>query len=585
MNRQGPTTPANVLIVDDDREINEAFARVLLANGYEPTQAHNFDEAMDALEAEVEFDAVLCDVRLPGRSGLELLSAMLSDHAELAVIMTTGIDDADVAATAIAGGAFGYLVKPFPATQLLITLAGALHRRALEGARMRDVRTVERAVAKTQVVRIAMDDLEAAEGDASVTPEEIIERFSLAVALRDEETGQHIERMSRYATVIARAAGYDRLSAQDLRMATALHDVGKIGISDVLLLKPGPLSAEEQASMRRHPQLGFQLLTGSSSNLFRTAADIALSHHEWWDGTGYPRGIEGADIPEEARIAAVADVYDALTSDRIYRPRLSIDEAHAAMDELRGRQFEPRLLDALFASRDEIAQIAVAYPELDVAERIRVLIVDDHSMFAEGVARMLGTRQDIKVVGSVATMAAGIDAAMRYQPDVVLMDFGLPDGDGAIGAQQIKLLVPAAQVLMLTSREDEDAHVAAIAAGCSGFLRKGQTVELLVDAILRSHEGEIVQHDGDLIPLLGLLRPTKRGLGADITAREAEVLRHMATGAVNKQIARTLGVSLNTVRNHSQRILGKLGAHSKLEAVATAVREGIIDYPAATRSA
>ena len=571
----------SVLIVDDDELFCAGLERILVANGYEATQAHSFDEALAALGDEHEFDAALCDVRLPGRSGLELLSAMLADHADLAVVMTSGIDDVDVAATSTSNGAFGYLVKPFPESQLLITLAGALHRRGLELAHEQHLRTVERAVAKTQVVRIAIDDLDAALDDESVTAEETIERFSLAVSLRDEETGRHIERMSRYATVIAGVVGYDRLPMTELRLATALHDVGKIGISDVLLLKPGALTTEETSSMRRHSRLGYQLLSGSSSALFRTAADIALSHHEWWDGNGYPRGLEGEAISEEARMAAVADVYDALTSDRVYRPRLSVDQALGIIDGLKGRQFEPRLCDALVSAGDEIAAIALEYPELDVADRIRILIVEDHVMFAEGVARMLETRPDLRVVGIAGSMAGGIDAAVRYRPDVVLMDFGLPDGDGATGAQQIKLLVPSAQVLMLTSREDEEAHVAAIAAGCSGFVRKGETVDLLVDAILRASEGEIVQPAGDLIPLLSRLKPTHRGLGADITARETEVLRHMAAGSVNKQIARTLGVSLNTVRNHSQRILGKLDAHSKLEAVSTAVREGIIDYPAA----
>ena len=581
--RAGPRP--SVLIVDDDVLYSAGLARLLTADGYDTFEAHSFEAAVKAVEeGPTDLDAVLCDIRLPGRSGIELLSVLLADHADLAVVMTSGIDDADVAATSMANGAFGYLVKPFATSQLLITLAGALHRRGLERARLHHLQTVERAVAATQVVRVALDTIGQGE-DSSVTAEETIERFSLAVSLRDEETGQHIERMSRYAVAIARAAGYDGLPSTELRLATALHDVGKIGVSDVLLLKPGGLSAEEVASMRRHPQLGYQLLSGSSSVLFRTAADIALCHHEWWDGNGYPRGIRGDAIPEEARIAAVADVFDALTSDRVYRPRLSTDEALAIMEELSGRQFQPALFDALVTVQEEMAEIAHDFPEHDVAERIRVLIVDDHAMFAEGVARMIGTRPELKVVGTVGTMEAGIDAAMRYQPDVILMDFGLPDGDGALATQQIKLLVPSAKVLMLTSRDDEEAFVAAIAAGCSGFVRKEDTVERLFDAIMLSSEGEIIQSDGEVMPLLGRLKRTNRGLGSDITPREIEVLRHMATGAVNKRIALLLGVSVNTVRNHVQKILVKLDAHSKLEAVSTAVREGLIDYPSATRSA
>lgn len=576
-----------VLVVDDDTLFSAGLARVLRSDGYDPSEAQSFEAAVGVVEDDGdEVDAVLCDVRLQGRSGIELLSALLSDHQDLAVVMTTGIDDADVAATAMANGAFGYLVKPFQTSQLLITLAGALHRRDLESARRQHLHTVERAVAATQVVRLAIDDIQSVGDDASVSVEDTIDRLSRAVSLRDEETGQHIARMSRYATVIARQVGYEGLSPTDLRLATALHDVGKIAVSDVVLLKPGPLSPEEVAAMRRHPQLGYQLLAGSSSKLLRVAASIALGHHEWWDGSGYPNGVEGEAIPEEARIAAVADVFDALTSDRVYRPGFSVDAAYAEIAELSGRQFEPRLVAALVATREELAAISAEHPEADVAERIRLLVVDDHEMFAEGVARMLGTRPELKVVATVGTMRGGIDAAMRYQPDVVLMDFGLPDGDGVTGTQQIKLLVPGVKVLMLTGRDDQEALVAAMAAGCSGFVRKEETVDTLVEAVLLAFEGEIIQRNSEvIIPLLGRLTPTRRGLGSDLTPREVEVLRHMATGAPNKQIARTLQVSLNTVRNHAQKILVKLEAHSKLEAVSTAVREGLIGYPSSTRTA
>ncbi|MEY2424124.1 MAG: cyclic di-GMP phosphodiesterase, partial [Acidimicrobiaceae bacterium] len=134
--------------------------------------------------------------------------------------------------------------------------------------------------------------------------EEMSERLLRAVSFRDEETGRHIERMSRYAVVLAEAVGYSGMSLEDLRLATALHDVGKIGVPDGILLKPGSLSRDEYASMQRHAHIGHQLLADSNSELLRSAANIALTHHEWWDGTGYPRGLQGDEISEEARIAA-----------------------------------------------------------------------------------------------------------------------------------------------------------------------------------------------------------------------------------------------------------------------------------------
>jgi response regulator RpfG family c-di-GMP phosphodiesterase/DNA-binding CsgD family transcriptional regulator len=386
--------------------------------------------------------------------------------------------------------------------------------------------------------------------------------------------------MSRYAVVLAEAVGFTGLSLEDLRLATALHDVGKIGVPDGILLKPGPLSPDEYTAMQRHAQIGFQLLAGSTSELLQIAADIALLHHEWWDGSGYPRGLQGTEIPEEARIAAVTDVFDALTSNRVYRPSISFDEAIAVMSELRGRQFEPRLLDAFFDSMDEIASIRGAYPDLeDVQERIRVLVVDDHEIFAHSLVRLLGTRPELKVVGTAGTVSEAVSAASAYEPDVILMDFELPDGDGPQATEQIKALTPSVKVIMLTARTDDQALVRAIAAGCSGFVKKEEAVDVLLEAILAAHDGETVAAPKDLVPLLRQLRPTHRGLGADLTPRELEVLGLITAGLVNKEIAQQLGLSLNTVRNHAQNILYKLQAHSKLEAVATAVREGIIGYP------
>jgi DNA-binding NarL/FixJ family response regulator len=183
------------------------------------------------------------------------------------------------------------------------------------------------------------------------------------------------------------------------------------------------------------------------------------------------------------------------------------------------------------------------------------------------------------VIGTAASVSEAVAAALAYEPDVILMDFELPDGDGAQATEQIKALTPTVDVIMLTARTDDDALVRAIAAGCSGFVRKEEPVEALLDAIVAAHEGETITPPSELTPLLRKLRPTHRGLGAELTPRELEILGLIAAGLVNKQIAQRLGLRLNTVRNHVQNVLTKLQAHSRLEAVATAVREDIIDYP------
>jgi putative two-component system response regulator len=562
-----------VLVVDDDDVFRRSIARTLKAHGYSCVEAANAVLARAVLDTEPDLAAVLCDIKMPGPSGIDLLREITADFPDLAVVMTTGVDDPRIADVAFGTGAFGYLIKPFDTNEILISLAGALRRRELEAAQRATVRALEQTISRTRTLGGALEQIGIAE--------DTIERLSRALSLRDEETGRHIERMSRYSAVLAEAVGFSGLSIDDVRLATALHDVGKIGVPDGILLKPGSLSRDEYAAMQRHAQIGYQLLAGSTTELVRIAADIALCHHEWWDGGG----LTGAEIPEEARIAGVTDVFDALTSNRVYRPGLPFDEAISIMTELRGRQFEPRLLDAFLDSMDSIVSLREAFPDQeDTEKRIRVLVVDDHEIFAHSLVRLLGSKPEIRVVGTAGTVSDAIAAALAYEPDVILMDFELPDGDGPTATEQIKSLTPAVHVVMLTARTDDHAMVRAIAAGCSGFVRKEDAVEILLDAIVAANDGEVLTPPEELGPLLRQLRPTKRRLGSDLTARELEVLGLIASGLVNKQIAQRLHLTLNTVRNHVQNTFYKLQAHSKLEAVATAVREGIIDYPGAVAS-
>jgi DNA-binding NarL/FixJ family response regulator len=326
------------------------------------------------------------------------------------------------------------------------------------------------------------------------------------------------------------------------------------------------------------------LLAGSTSPLLEVAARIALGHHEWWDGGGYPRGAQGEEIPLEARIAGVANVFDGLTSDRVYRPAVSVDAAIEAMTGRRGRQFEAGILDAFVGVLDEITAIRRAYPDGDKA-RIRVLLVTDDDRYAQSTVRSLASQPSINVVGRAETAREADKAAVAYDPDVILIDFDLPDTDGALVARAITALIPEAKVVMLTGPADQDALVQAVDAGCAGLVSKTEPAHTLADAIHAAHEGEAIAGIAELPRLLAQLRPTNRGLGSDLGPRELEVLRLLAGGLGNKALAQQLHLSLNTVRNHVQNILYKLGAHSKLEAVATAVREGVIerDFPMAVR--
>jgi PAS domain S-box-containing protein len=182
-------------------------------------------------------------------------------------------------------------------------------------------------------------------GALEIAETEIVRRLSMAVEWRDDDTGQHIDRVSRFSGLLAQRSGLDPDLWEPIRFASPLHDAGKVGIPDGILLKPGRLTTEERAIMQTHAQLGYDLLRGSSSPVLELAATIAWTHHEKFDGSGYPRGIGGADIPIEGRIVAIADVFDALTSDRVYRPAFSLQEATAMMAGDRGTHFDPRLLD------------------------------------------------------------------------------------------------------------------------------------------------------------------------------------------------------------------------------------------------
>ncbi len=454
-------------------------------------------------------------------------------------------------------------------------LANALRRRRLESAHRDQLAGLERSVARLRTMTMVVNDIEA--DPAAVDGHDMIERLSRAVSFRDEETAHHIERVSRYSALVARVLGYPGASIEQVRQATALHDVGKIGIPDVILLKPGPLSQEERLAMQRHAPIGGQLLAGSSE-LLTAAATVAVGHHEWWDGSGYPHGLSGEQIPVLARIAAVADVFDSLTSDRIYRPAIPVEDAIGLMHDLRRRQFDPRILDAFLGALVEAAAIREAYPDRDEEDsRIRVLVVDDHEIFLQSLVRLLSAQPSVKVIGTARTAAESLTAAAAYQPDVVLMDLELPDGDGIAATQRIRVLAPRTKVVMLTGHADRDVFARAVEAGCAGFVNKAEPAEALLETIRAVHDGESLTSGTTLSELLGRLATTGRRAGPDLRPRELEVLALVATGLANIAIAEQLHISLNTVRNHVQSILNKLDAHSRLEAVAIGVRQGIIE--------
>lgn len=348
---------ARILVVDDEEQIRTLLGRILRRGGYmNVSVASSSAEAFKLLAAE-DFDLMLTDMRMPGGSGLELLRGGREKHPSVATLVVTSVDETELADQAMALGAFGYIIKPFKENDVLNSVSSALRRRQLEVVSLESHGVLEEKVrVRTSELWTALQIVEQREEDLKVSREETIERLSIAAELRDDETASHVRRMSRYCGLLSGWAGLDIQRSELIRRASIMHDVGKVGIPDSILLKPGKLTANEYAITQRHAEFGSRILSGSASELLTVAATIALTHHEKCDGSGYPRGLHKDDIPLEGRIAAIADVFDALTTNRVYRKAFGLPDAIRIMKEGRGSHFDPDLLDLFLAHLDEILQ-------------------------------------------------------------------------------------------------------------------------------------------------------------------------------------------------------------------------------------
>ena len=352
-----------VLIVDDDDALRAWAERVVRERGYCCDSAADAGQAR-ALLAGDGCELALLDVNMPGESGIELLAHIRSDQPDAAVVMVTGEDDVQLAMTAIEHGAFGYLVKPVGAGELLINVANALHRRARELESQRVLRLLRASAAERDAqLQEALADLQRSQGKVWMSQAETIFRLARVVEFRDRETGHHLQRMSCYCETLGLALGFDADYAEQLRLASQLHDVGKVAVPDTILLKRGRLTEPEFETIKQHAQTGYEMLAGSSSDVVQLGARVARAHHERWDGRGYPRGLAGEAIPAEGRIAALADVFDALTSDRVYRPAFPLKTAVEMMRDERGAHFDPRMLDAFIGTLPELERIRRSYAD------------------------------------------------------------------------------------------------------------------------------------------------------------------------------------------------------------------------------
>jgi putative two-component system response regulator len=336
---------SRLLVVDDSHAARAVAGRILQSH-------YDVEFAADANEARLKmmrgsFDLLLCDIHLPGESGMELMASLLSGHEDdVAVVMVTAEDNPATADRAFELGAYGYLVKPYRRGDLLITVSNALHRRQLEQQSRAYQRELKQDVItkslETEHVRAL---LRRSEESLEHSRLETVHKLSLAVEMRDQVTGHHLSRMGAYCEEIARRMHLPEEVCDIISLAAQMHDIGKVAIPDRILLKRGPLTEEERAVVETHAEIGKQILQGSESPIMRLAEAIAWTHHEKVDGSGYPCGLEGEEIPVHGRIAAVADVYDALTRDRPYRQAMLVADATALMAEGRGTHFDEEVLD------------------------------------------------------------------------------------------------------------------------------------------------------------------------------------------------------------------------------------------------
>ncbi|MBM6551532.1 HD domain-containing phosphohydrolase [Marinomonas ostreistagni] len=320
------------ILVVDDEPANLKVLRQVLQDQYRLSFARSGKSALELIEKE-PVDLILLDIMMPDMTGFEVCQQLKADSTlrQVPVIFVTALRDTIDEEKGFELGAVDYITKPI-------------------------VPAIVRARVKTHLSLVQAEALRETQID-------LIQRLGRAAEYKDNETGMHVQRMSRYSYVLARAAGIDDESANELLLAAQMHDLGKIAIPDNILLKPGRLDDDEFKQMKTHAKIGADILANPRSQLVALARSIAITHHERWDGAGYPYGLKGSEIPLEGRIAAIADVFDALTSERPYKQAWSVDEAVALLRDESGKHFDPELVELFIENMDEVLSIKAKFAE------------------------------------------------------------------------------------------------------------------------------------------------------------------------------------------------------------------------------
>jgi putative two-component system response regulator len=441
---------SRILVIDDEDVIRMLVVEILESAGHEVTSAESAEVALALLET-ADFDLVVSDVIMPGLSGLELLEAVRARRASLPVVLVTGAGTYDTLSQALTRGAAGLVTKPFAHSELQSAVADALER----ASRSRDDLR-ERLLAPTLASALAN-----------------------AIEARDEYLHGHCERLAALAVRVAELLGLPAAEVETIRLGAILHDIGKIGIPDRVLLKPGALNEEERRIIETHPEIGDKLL--EPLDLLDGARPIVRHHHERWDGNGYPDRLAEADIPLGARIVAVADSVEVMSSRQLYRqprtPELVIHE----LREWRGKQWDPQIVD-LVLELIETGELALGSDGLHLLEKaaaevnlpgFSVLLVEDDDVHALLVTQALERALEGAIITRVGSVAGAAELTTGSTWSLAIVDHNLSDGLGMQVLDALRATDPTMPIVMLTGQGSEEMAIEAFRHGASDYVVKG----------------------------------------------------------------------------------------------------------------